>query len=82
MVREYIIKKPVTVKAIEWTGGNEKEIFKFVKDKYYIDKNGDMYIETLEGDMKASVGDMIIQSVNGEFYPCKPDIFDKTYDEA
>jgi hypothetical protein len=39
-----------------------------------------MIIETLEGDMKASPLDYIIKGVNGEFYPCKPDIFEKTYD--
>lgn len=37
-------------------------------------------IPTLEGDMRAVHGDYIIKGVNGEFYPCKPDIFDKTYD--
>ena len=35
-----------------------------------------------EGDMEASIGDYIIKCVNGEFYPCKPDIFDKTYEEV
>lgn len=39
-----------------------------------------MIIPTLEGDMKASVGDYIITGVNGEQYPCKPDIFEKTYE--
>lgn len=39
-------------------------------------------IETLEGIMKASVGDYIIKGVNGEFYPCKPDIFEKTYERV
>ena len=37
-------------------------------------------ISTLEGDMQANVGDYIIKGVNGEFYPCKPDIFEKTYE--
>lgn len=37
-------------------------------------------IETLEGKMRASKGDYIIKGVNGEFYPCKPDIFEKTYE--
>ena len=37
-------------------------------------------IPTLEGDMRAAVGDWIIKGVSGEFYPCKPDIFEKTYD--
>lgn len=40
----------------------------------------EMIISTLEGDMKASVGDYIITGVNGEQYPCKPDIFEKTYE--
>lgn len=39
-------------------------------------------IKTLEGRMLASVGDYIIKGVNGEFYPCKPDIFEKTYELA
>ena len=46
------------------------------------DVKGGFYIPTLEGDMKASIGDYIIKGVNGEFYPCKPDIFDKTYEEV
>ncbi|WP_407690379.1 hypothetical protein [Salimicrobium halophilum] len=37
-------------------------------------------IETLEGTMRADVGDYVIKGVNGEFYPCKPDIFEKTYE--
>lgn len=39
-------------------------------------------IPTLEGDMEANVGDWIIKGINGEFYPCKPDIFEKTYEEV
>ena len=49
----------------------------------YEDKdNPYLKIETLEGIMKASVGDYIIKEVNGEFYPCKPDIFEKTYERV
>jgi hypothetical protein len=40
------------------------------------------YIPTLEGNMKAQMNDWIIKGVNGEFYPCKPDIFEKTYEPA
>lgn len=43
-------------------------------------KEGGLKIETLEGTMLASEGDYIIKGVNGEFYPCKPDIFEKTYE--
>ena len=49
-----------------------------IVDAYQTDK--DMYIETLEGVMHASQGDWIITGVNGEKYPCKPDIFEKTYE--
>ena len=49
-----------------------------IVDAYQTDK--DMYIETLEGVMHASPGDLIITGVNGEKYPCKPDIFEKTYE--
>lgn len=47
------------------------------------DHEPDIYIITiftLEGAMRASIGDYIIKGVNGEFYPCKPDIFEKTYE--
>ena len=49
-----------------------------IVDAYQTDK--DMYIETLEGVMHASPGDWIITGVNGEKYPCKPGIFEKTYE--
>lgn len=45
-------------------------------------KGTSLVIHTLEGDMEASINDYIIKDVNGEFYPCKPDIFDKTYERA
>ena len=50
-----------------------------VVEAYQTDKQ--VIIHTLEGDMTASIGDYIITGVNGEKYPCKPDIFEKTYDE-
>lgn len=43
-------------------------------------ERGEIHIETLEGIMKASNGDWIIMGVNGEFYPCKPDVFEATYE--
>lgn len=51
-----------------------------VIEAYQTDK--EMTIETLEGAMKASPGDWIITGVNGEKYPCKPDIFEKTYEKV
>jgi len=71
-------KKPVEIDAIKWTGENLDEIKAFMG--YYEYAKGELIIHTLEGKMKASRGDFIIKGVNGEFYPCKPDIFEKTYD--
>lgn len=80
-------KKPVEVDAIVWNGSNVDEIKEFCKgaERFEtVDTNGNiihfLYINTLEGKMYASVGDYIIKGVNGELYPCKPDIFEKTYD--
>lgn len=85
-------KKPVEVEVCQWTGDNSDEIFAFCgKDNVYLkrkvnylDKDGndpwDLYIHTLEGAHLASTGDYIIKGIYGEFYPCKPDIFEKTYD--
>jgi hypothetical protein len=70
--------KPIT------TDGEEKRIMaKYRKrpvviEAYQTDK--DIDIETLEGTMHANAGDWIITGVNGEQYPCKPDIFEKTYE--
>lgn len=61
------------------------------KIAYWIEQNGGiveswgdnfLYIETLEGQMRAGLGDFIIRGVQGEFYPCKPDIFAATYEPA
>ncbi len=49
-------------------------------EAYQTDK--EIFIETLEGTMKANVGDWIITGVKGETYPCKPDIFEQTYEEV
>ena len=74
-------KKPVVIEAIEFDGTNESaaEIYKMsMRNISYLD--GKLTIRTLEGDMTANVGDWIIKGVKGEVYPCKPDIFEATYD--
>ena len=86
-------KKPVVIEAMQWTGFNLEEIKGFVgncleheiNDCAYsagvsVPPKVHMIIKTLEGQHIASVGDYIIKGVNGEFYPCKPDIFEKTYE--
>ncbi|TLQ07570.1 hypothetical protein FEZ48_06200 [Marinilactibacillus psychrotolerans] len=50
------------------------------EEEWMFFESGELYIYTLEGIMRVSVGDYIIKGVNGEFYPCKPDIFEKTYE--
>ena len=76
-------KKPVVVEAVQWTGENRAEMCEFIDPEVFeiIPRVG-LVIHTLEGDHHASLGDYIIKGVNGEFYPCKPDIFAKTYESA
>lgn len=79
-------KKPVEIEALQWDGKNKTEILKFCTDGYvtYTAKQDvpELKIQTLEGLMTATVGDYIIKGIKGEFYPCKPDIFEMTYDEV
>lgn len=82
MARAYR-KKPVVVEAVQWTGENRAEMCEFIDPEAFeiIPRIG-LVIHTLEGDHHASPGDYIIKGVNGEFYPCKPDIFAKTYESS
>ena len=85
-------KKPVVIEAIQWTGLNLEEIKSFVGESLQYDiidtawqvgkgvPYVDMVIKTLEGNHVCTKGDFIIKGVHGEFYPCKPDIFEKTYE--
>ena len=78
-------KKPVVINAVQITEDNDDEILSFmVETKCPFEMTGDheMTIHTLEGDMHLSKGDWLIQGVQGEFYPCKPDIFEATYELA
>ena len=88
-------KKPVVVQAVRWTGENLKEVVEFTGKhprwsewfpcwedyEKHVQKEGRCFkIFTLEGTMVASPGDWIIRGVSGEHYPCKPDIFEATYE--
>ena len=85
-------KKPVVIQAVQWTGNNRDELLAFLDDDkphlIAMDgfRNGDpapwCIIKTLEGEHIASIDDWIIKGVKGEFYPCKPDIFQATYEPA
>lgn len=74
-------KRPVVIEAIQWTGKNRGELeYWFGNVALNFSPVGTLTIATLEGIMKASVGDYIIKGVHGELYPCKPDIFEETYE--
>ena len=75
-------KKPVVVEArqLEFTTTSQEEIVKWCGGRKALD--GGITIPTLEGDHLANTGDYIIKGVKGEFYPCKPDIFEATYDKV
>ena len=74
--------KPVVREAIKFDGTNYSECERFIGKDNYDNTLNYPNIKTLEGVMRVSVGDFIIKGVNGEFYPCKPDIFEKTYEKV
>ena len=89
-------KKPIEIEALQWTGENHREIFNFLGNEdteymtaaginFYIDFNkvkGGLIIKTLEGEHIATIGDYIIKGIKGEYYPCKPNIFEMTYEKV
>ena len=76
-------KRPVTIEAVVWDGYNFYELSEWSDDEITICADGEhLSIITLEGTMTAKIGDVIIRGVDGEFYPCNPDIFAKSYVKA
>lgn len=73
-------KKPIEIEAIQWDG-TLLELVGFA-GKAVIVTSGFVYIHTLEGDMRLTQGYYVIKGISGEFYPCKPDIFNKTYERV
>ena len=80
MVKKYR-KRPIVIEAVKFTG-QTADLHEFCGDCFYepVDNAFEPFIRTLEGKMTISIGDYIIKGVNGEFYPCKADIFEKTYE--
>lgn len=80
-------KKPVVIEAFQWVPF-QKELFPAWFHEAYqagivrFQEDGSLTIMTLEGDHRAEIGDWVIQGVKGELYPCKPDIFEMTYEPA
>lgn len=86
-------KKPVVIDAVRWNGDNLKEVIDLIglhssahkwswEEYESVVKSDGLKIFTLEGTMLANIGDWIIMGVNGGAYPCKPDIFEKTYEQV
>lgn len=80
-------KKPVVIDAVRWNGTQAAidEIFALREghEEGLVRRVGnDLVIETLEGDMRANLGDWIIRGVKGELYPCKAEIFEATYEQV
>ena len=78
-------KKPVVIQAVQWNGYNTDEIIAFTKDKarFITADSGDipvLFIKTLEGDMRAPEGSWIIRGPMGEYYPCRREVFEETYE--
>ena len=74
-------KRPVVIDAIQWDGelATITDLYALGLDPIRISE-ARLNIETLEGEMTAMLGDWVIKGVQGEFYPCKPDIFAATYE--
>lgn len=86
-------KKPVVIEAIQWNGSNLREVIDFTglhhsaekwswEEYEQVVKTDGLKIFTLEGKMNADVNDFIIKGEKGEFYPCKPEIFEATYEKV
>lgn len=89
-VKSYV-KNPVCIQAIKWTGINLKDVIEFTglhksaekltwEEYENVVENEGLKIFTLEGPLFCQIGDFIIRGIKGEFYPCKPDIFEATYE--
>lgn len=90
---KYFRKRPVVVEATQWDGSGKsfKDIQAWmgecspkglIRSFWEFGRIEYLLIFTMEGQMRADPGDWIIRGVQGEFYPCKPDIFAETYEEA
>lgn len=87
MIQTYV-KKPVEIQALVWNNNfNEMFLFMDADNNYGIvgmagEKNEILQVRTLEGIMDAQIGDYIIKNENGDFHPCKPEVFEMTYEPS
>lgn len=82
----YYRKKPIVIEAMQLNLHNRDKILAFAEGHITLAyRDGYLegaFIDTLEGGVYATYGDYIIKGVDGEFYPCKPSVFEKTYELA
>ena len=79
---KYFKKRPIVITAIQWNGVNTTEINQFLNRQAFVDRAGRLQINILEDTIFINKDDWIIRDVQGEFYPCKPDIFEITYEQV
>lgn len=86
MIKQYV-KKPLVIEALQYDGQNVSEIFEFFSSSkefdplvYVSNSSKKMFFKSREETMIACKGDYIIKGVKGEFYPCKPDVFNMSYE--
>ncbi len=76
-------KKPIVIEAFQWMMDEVPNWWRDKSDEFTINvRSGSVFIPTLEGTHETKPGDFIIKGVRGELYPCKPDIFEMTYEEV
>ncbi len=75
-------KKPVVIEAIQYTGENKRDILEFAKNNAWPETcSSAVIITTIDrNNARIDIGDWLLKGVVGEFYPCKPDIFEQTYE--
>lgn len=78
-------KKPIVIRAAQWNGKTLQDAIQLIRELGAdeipsLKQNGSLLIDTLEGEMECRKGDWLIKGVQGELYPCKPDIFEATYE--
>lgn len=78
----YFRNRPVVKEALQYDGTSESAwaILQWSDKRIGLAAHNCLAIPTLEGTMMASPGDWVIKGLKGEFYPCKPDVFEKTYE--
>lgn len=92
------LERPIRIEAVKWTGSNHREMFDFLTynehrndrvtgygDSFYIDHDkvrGGLILKTFVGDSYVQIGDYVVKGGPEEFYPCKPDHFERTYKEV